>query len=174
MPNRTRARKVPYGSTRTAYVPRTRRRDAQPIVLVVPERPTLAQRAMSAFGAWLWETRGTWAPTGVALAALLATGVLHLLAWWTALLLAPAAAAPSGWLAWIGVRRPARDRSIRRWRRALAALATTAAIWAVLAVGFGPFARPLVVIWLALATTAQALWLYTRRTAATEPIEEIN
>ncbi|WP_262063955.1 hypothetical protein [Streptomyces sp. STR69] len=172
MPNRT--RKVSYGGTRTAHVPRTRRRDAQPIVLVVPERPTLTQRAMRALGTWLWETRRSWAPTGIAVAAFLATGIVHVLAWWTALVLAPAVAVPFGWLTWVGNRRQTDDRSVRRWRRTVAALATTATAWAALSVAFGPLARPLPLLWLALAITAQVLWLRTRRAAATAPIEEIH
>ncbi|MET8808139.1 hypothetical protein [Streptomyces sp. NPDC004546] len=174
MPNRTRARKVAYGGARTVHVPRTRRRDAQPIVLVVPERPTLAQRAFRAIGVWLWETRRSWAPTGMAVAALLASGVVHVLAWWTAIVLAPAAGIPFGWLAWMNLRHPADDRSIRRWRRALAALCSVTAAWAALAVGFGPLTRPLPLIWIALTVTAQVLWLRTRHTAKTAPIEEID
>ncbi|MCI3276256.1 hypothetical protein [Streptomyces cylindrosporus] len=171
MPNRS--RKVPYGIPRTVHVPRTRRRDAQPIILVVPERPTLAQRAARALGTWLWETRRSWAPTGIAVAALLTTAVLHGLFWWTAFLLATATFAPYGWLVWLTWRRPADDRSIHHWRKALAALATLAIAWAALAVFFGPLAGPLGLIWLALAITAQALWLRTRRAAASAPVEEI-
>lgn len=171
MTNRTRKT---YGGPRTVHVPRTRRRDAQPIVLVVPERPTLSQRAARALGAWLWETRASWAPVPIALTALLAVTLLHVLAWWTAFLLAPGAFAPYGWLFWLALRRPAADRSIRRWRKALAALASLTTSWAAAAVFFGPLAGPLEVIWLALAITAQVLWLRTRRSNATAPIEEIH
>ncbi|MFD8034682.1 hypothetical protein ACFV3F_39315 [Streptomyces sp. NPDC059717] len=174
MPNRTRARKIAYDGARTVHIPRTRRRDAQPIILVVPERPTLAQRAIRSLGSWLWETRRSWAPTGIALAALLTTGMMHVLASWTAFLIAAAAAVPFGWLGWVSTCRPADDRSIRRWRRALALLAFLTTGWAALAVAFGPFAHPLPLIWLTLAITAQALWLRTRRAAATDPIEEIH
>ncbi|MET7701339.1 hypothetical protein [Streptomyces sp. NPDC005485] len=175
MPKRSRAAKIPYGSTRTVHMPRTRRRDAQPIVLIVPERPTLTQRALRALGGWLWDTRRAWSPSGVALAALVAAALMHALFWWTAFVLAPAALLPFGWLAWAGVRRPADDRTVRRWRHTLAVLASAATAWAALAVCFGPLAGPLELIWFALAVTAQVLWLRTRRTtAATVPIEEIH
>ncbi|OAR24316.1 hypothetical protein A8W25_18020 [Streptomyces sp. ERV7] len=176
MPNRTRPRttKLPYGhgAARTVHhIPRTRRRDSQPIVLIVPERPTLTRRAATAAGMWFWEQRGTWAPTALALLAFVAVAIGHVLASWTGLLLAPVAALPLGWLVWTNRREPQADRSVRRWRRALALLTTTAIVWAACALAFGPTAGPLGLLWLVTAISAQVMWLRARRTS-TDPIEE--
>ncbi|MFF3977745.1 hypothetical protein [Streptomyces sp. NPDC001828] len=172
MTNRTGPRKARRGAARSVHLPRTRRRDAQPIVLVVPHQPTLAARAASAVGSWLWDTRATWAPTGIALAALPATAIGHAAFWWAGFLLAPLAASPLGWLAWTGQRRPTTDRTVRRWRRGLAVVGTAASTWTALAVAFGPLTGPLGLIWLLTTVAAQVLWLRTRRTS-TDPIEEI-
>jgi hypothetical protein len=179
MPNRTRPRppkaKMPYGygTSRTVHrIPRTRRRDAQPIVLVVPERPTLTRRAAGALGLWLWEHRRTWAPTGIAVLALPTTALGHAAFWWAGLVLAPLAAAPLGWLTWMGRHRPADDRAVRRWRQGLVLLATAAATWASLALAVGPLTGPIGLLWLLITATSQVLWLRTRSTS-TDPIEEI-
>ncbi|WP_369377089.1 hypothetical protein [Streptomyces sp. cg36] len=178
MTNRTRTRtaKVPPGTT-ALRIPRQRRRgfgrrSTQPIVLVVPEQPTLASRAAWAVGGWLWDSRRTWAPIGLAVLALPATAIAHAVFWWAGLVLAPLTAAPLVWLAWTSRRRPAADRTVRRWRRGLASLATAATAWAALAIVFGPLSGPLGLLWVLSTTTAQVLWLRSLR-ASVDPIEEI-
>ncbi|MER5887269.1 hypothetical protein ABT160_25895 [Streptomyces sp. NPDC001941] len=177
----SRATKVQYGygGTRTVHrIPRTRRRDAQPIVLIVPERPTLLRRAASALGLWLWERRRAWAPAALALLALPAAAVGHVLASWTGLALAPAAVLPLAWLLRTSRRDAYPDPSVRRWRLALALAATSATAWAALALAFGPTAGPLELLWLATAVAAQVLWLRSRRTPAptapNSPTEELH
>ncbi|AWI30416.1 hypothetical protein [Streptomyces tirandamycinicus] len=178
MSNRTRARgaKIPPGAT-AIRVPRQRRRgfggrQMGPIILVVPEKPSLAARATYAVGGWVWDRRRSWAPTGIAVVAFVAAAIVHVLAWWTGLVLAPATAAPLVWLWWTSRHRPAEARSVRRWRRGLALLGIAAAAWAALAVAFGPTAGPLELLWLIATIAAQALWLQLRRTSP-DPIEEI-
>ncbi|WP_405807457.1 hypothetical protein OG729_20100 [Streptomyces sp. NBC_00210] len=177
MTNRTRIRtaKVPRGTT-AIRIPRQGRRRigrraAQPIVLVVPEQPSLGARAAAAAGGWLWDRRGSWAPTAIALAAFLAAAIVHALAWWSGLVLAPATAAPLIWLLRTNRQRPAGDPSVRRWRNGLVLLATTATAWAALALAFGPTAGPLELLWLISTIAAQTLWLRSRRTP--DPTEEI-
>lgn len=175
MSKNARARKTPPGVT-AIRIPRQRRSrfgrgSVEPIILVVPEQPSLGVRAATAVGGWLWDRRGAWAPTGIALAAFAATAVGHLLAWWTGLVLAPAAALPLAWLLLVKRRRPAGDRTVRHLRIGLAALATTVTAWAALALAFGPTAGPLELLWALTAIAAQTLWLFARRNP--ETTEEI-
>ncbi|GAA0922218.1 hypothetical protein [Streptomyces thermoalcalitolerans] len=165
MSSRTRARGVKTAaSVHTVHIPRRRgRRSAQPFVIVVPERPSLAREALSVLGGLLWRFRGALAPTGLALLAVPVTAVLHAIAWWSGLLLAPAAGAPLVWLAVIQRRRPARA-AVLAWRAGLAALAGVACAWVALAAGFGPLAGPLELLWLLTWLTAQTAWLIVRRT----------
>ncbi|MBT2367148.1 hypothetical protein J7E88_17995 [Streptomyces sp. ISL-10] len=177
MANRTRARnaKMPPGTT-AIRIPRQRRRGfgrrPEPIILVVPEQPLLAARAAYAVGGWMWDRRRAWAPTGIAVAAFVTAAIVHVLAWWTGLVLAPATAAPLVWLWWTYQHRPAEEPSVRRWRRGLALLGVASTAWAALALAFGPTAGPLELLWLVNAIAAQVLWLQVRRTSP-DPIEEI-
>ncbi|MFF4347873.1 hypothetical protein [Streptomyces sp. NPDC001530] len=168
MSSRTRARaralKVPAGAT-TVRIPRQRgRRSAQPFVVVVPERPSLTREALGFLGRALCRFRRPLAPTGFALLALLGTAVLHTLAWWSGLVLAPTAAGPLLWLTFVQRRRPAADRAVWGWRIAVALLGTTALAWVVLAAAFGPLAGPLELVWLLTLIAAQTAWLTVRRT----------
>ncbi|MGP3773223.1 hypothetical protein ACTWJ8_20615 [Streptomyces sp. SDT5-1] len=164
--SRVRAAKVPAGAT-VIKMPRQRRsgRRAQPFVVVVPaERHSLSRRLAEWAGLALWEHRRAIAPTALALAAFPLTAILHALAWWSGLLLAPVAAGPLVWLLVTQRRRPAATRSVLGWRVGLALLSTTAVAWMALAAGFGPLAGPLPLLWLLTATAAQTTWLIVRRT----------
>ncbi|WP_055566993.1 hypothetical protein [Streptomyces atriruber] len=168
MSSRTRSRartaKVPAGAT-TVRIPRQRgRRSAQPFIVVVPERPSLTARFAGFLGELLWDHRRALAPLGVALAAFPVTALLHVLAWWSGLLLAPLAAGPLGWLLITQRRRPAADRGVLGWRIGLTLLATATTAWLALAAAFGPLAGPLELLWLLTLITAQTAWLVIRRT----------
>ncbi|WP_405536390.1 hypothetical protein [Streptomyces sp. NBC_00075] len=129
----------------------------------MPERPSLTREFAVFVGRLLWCFRVSLAPTGIALATFVVTALLHALAWWSALVLAPAVAAPIAWLAFVQRRHPA-HRTTLAWRIGTAALATLALGWAALAAGFGPLAGPLELLWLFLLLPAQAAWLIVRRT----------
>ncbi|WP_338682180.1 hypothetical protein QD712_06955 [Streptomyces acidiscabies] len=164
MSNRTRARAVKSAAgVHTVSIPRQRGRRGEQVVIVVPERPTLTRLLAGAAGRALWRARRALAPTALALAALPLSGVLHLLAWWSSLLLAPFAVAPVVWLLVMHRRRPAKG-SVVMWRAGLAALATLAAVWLCLAAGFGPLAGPLPLLWLLLLIAVQTVWTVVRRT----------
>ncbi|MEW2114559.1 hypothetical protein AB0945_05095 [Streptomyces sp. NPDC005474] len=165
MSSRTRTRRVKTAAgVTTVRLPRQRgRRTAQPFVVVVPERPSLARELAAWTGHLLWRFRHALAPTGIALAVFVVTALLHVFAWWSALVLAPAVAAPAGWLAFMQRRRPATGTTLG-WRAALALLITLAFTWAALAAGFGPLAGPLPLLWLLLLLPAQTGWLIVRRT----------
>ncbi|WSQ11161.1 hypothetical protein OG604_27340 [Streptomyces sp. NBC_01231] len=165
MSSRTRTRTVKTAAgVHTVRIPRQRgRRSAQPFVVVVPEHPTLTREALGFVGRALWRFRSSLAPTGFALLALVVTALLHVLGWWSGLVLAPLAAAPPLWLAIVQRHRPARTSALA-WRIALAVLATLAFAWAALAAGFGPLAGPLELVWLLMLIAAQTGWLIVRRT----------
>ncbi|MBK3564526.1 hypothetical protein [Streptomyces sp. MBT62] len=159
---RTRSAKSAAGVT-TVRLPRQRgRRSAQPFVVVVPERPSLTREALTAIGSLLWRFRRPLIPTALALLAWLVTALLHAIAWWSGLLLAPAAAVPVLWLLVMQRRRPARS-SVLAWRAGLAVLATLTAAWTAFAAGFGPLAGPLPLFWLLTWLIAQTAWLIVRR-----------
>lgn len=161
--SRTRSVKTAAGVT-SVHIPRQRgRRSAQPFVVVVPERPSLTREVLTAIGALLWRFRRPLAPTGLALLAFVVTAILHAIAWWSGLLLAPAAAVPVLWLGVMQRRRPASG-SVLAWRIGLTLLATTTAAWAALASGFGPLAGSLELWWLLTWIAAQTAWLIVRRT----------
>lgn len=162
MSSRTRAR-GPKGAVHTVSIPRQRgRRGAQPFVIVVPETPSLTREALGFLGRALWKGRRALAPTALALLAFVVVGLLHVMAWWSSLVLAPLAAAPLVWLAVMQVRRPGRGRVVL-WRAGLALLATLALTWAAFAAGFGPLAGPLELVWLLMWIAAQTTWLIVRR-----------
>ena len=161
MSSRTRARGA--AGVHTVRIPHQRgRRSAQPFVVVVPERPSLTREALTTIGSLLWRFRRPLAPTALALLAWPVTALLHAIAWWSGLLLAPAAAVPVLWLLVMQRRRAARS-SVLAWRVGLALLATVTAAWAALASGFGPLAGPLPLFWLLTWLVAQTAWLIVRR-----------
>ncbi|MEU6917968.1 hypothetical protein [Streptomyces olindensis] len=165
MSSRTRTRTVKTAAgIHTVRIPRQRgRRGADPFVIVVPERPSLTREALGFVGRSLWTFRRALAPTSLSVLAFLVAGLLHLIAWWSALVIAPVAAAPLGWVLVMQRRRPARAAALA-WRIGLAALATLAAVWLALAAGFGPLAGPLALLWLLIWLTAQTAWLVVRHT----------
>ncbi|MFF5496367.1 hypothetical protein [Streptomyces aquilus] len=164
MSSRTRSRKVRTAAgVHTVQLPRQRGRRSQPFVVVVPERPSLTREALGFIGRGLWSVRHALAPTGLAVLALVVTGLLHVIAWWSALVLAPAAFAPAVWFAVVQRSRPAHGSTLA-WRIALAMFATLALTWASLAAGFGPWAGPLALVWLLTLIAAQITWLFVRRT----------
>ncbi|MEU6918883.1 hypothetical protein [Streptomyces olindensis] len=162
MPSRTRARSVKTAAgVHTVRIPRQRGRRSDPFVIVVPERPSLAREALGFVGRGLWTFRRALAPTGLSVLAFLVAGLLHLIAWWSSLVIAPVAAVPVVWLLLVQRRRPARSSALA-WRIALAALATFAAVWLALAAGFGPLAGPLALLWLLILIATQTAWLIIR------------
>ncbi|MDQ1039668.1 hypothetical protein QFZ75_006084 [Streptomyces sp. V3I8] len=151
-------------SPKTVRIPRQRGRGRQPYIVVVPEhRHSLTGRAASALALLVWDHRRALAPTGLALLAFGLTTVLHTLAWWAALVLAPAALAPLVWFAIVQRRHPA-DASALAWRITLAAVSALAGGWVALAVAAGPLAGPLEVWWLLLLLGTQTAWFIVRRT----------
>ncbi len=165
MTSRTRTRKVKTAAgVHTVRIPRQRgRRSAQPFVVVVPEHPSLTREALGFMGRVLWSSRSALAPIGFALLAFGLTALLHVIAWWAGLLLAPLAVAPALWLAMVQRRRPAHDSTLA-WRIGLAVFAALAGAWVTSAVIFGPLADALPVIWLLGLIAAQTAWLIVRRT----------
>ncbi|MFF8645028.1 hypothetical protein [Streptomyces sp. NPDC015345] len=166
MSSRTRTRravKVPAGAT-TVRIPRQRgRRSGQPFIVVVPDRPSLSREAFGFLGRVLWKHRRSLAPLVLAVLAVPVTAVLHVLAWWSGLVLAPLAAGPLVWLVVMQRSRPA-TRGVLGWRIGLALLATAATAWLALAAAFGPLAGPLELVWLLTLFGAQTAWLVVRRT----------
>ncbi|MFI0166750.1 hypothetical protein [Streptomyces sp. NPDC017095] len=165
MSSRSRARGLKSAAgVHTVHIPRQRgRRGAQPFVIVVPEQPSLTREAAGWAGRMLWRHRGALAPTGWALLALAAAGLLHAQAPRTGLLLAVLAAGPAVWVLLAQRRRPGTG-SVLAWRIALALLATLALSWFAAATGFGPLTGPLALLWLLIWGTAQTAWLIVRRT----------
>ncbi|MYT12176.1 hypothetical protein YWIDRAFT_01414 [Streptomyces sp. SceaMP-e96] len=164
MSSRSRTRAVKAAGVTTVRIPRQRgRRAADPFVIVVPERPSLTRQALTGLALILWNHRRALAPTGAALSAFLVTALLHALAWWSGLVLAPLVVAPALWLGFVHFRRPSQG-SAALWRVALALLATLAFAWVALAAWFGPLAGPLELVWLLTWLVAQTAWLIVRRT----------
>ncbi|MFJ2925014.1 hypothetical protein ACIPIU_08325 [Streptomyces massasporeus] len=157
---RTRSVKTAAG-VHTVRIPRQRGRRSDPFVIVVPERPSLTREALGFLGHSLWTFRRALAPTGLSVLAFLVAGLLHLIAWWSALVIAPVAAVPVGWLLVMQRRRPARAAALA-WRIGLVTLATAAAVWLALAAGFGPLNGTLALLWLLIWITAQTAWLIIR------------
>jgi hypothetical protein len=140
------------------------RRSRQPFVVVMPERRSLTREVLSAIGPLLWHFRRQLAPTGFALLAFALTALLHALAPWSGLVLAPAAVAPVVWLLIVQRRDPADTGSVLAWRIGLGASVFLAAAWAAAATVFGPLAGPLEIWWLLILIAAQSAWLIVRRT----------
>ncbi|MBD0838854.1 hypothetical protein [Streptomyces sp. TRM68416] len=164
MSSHTRTRKVRTAAgVHTVQLPRQRGRRSQPFVVVVPEQPSLTREALGFVGRGLWSVRQALAPTGFAVLALGVTTLMHTIAWWSALVLAPAAFAPAVWFAVMQRSRPAHGSTLL-WRFALGMFATLAFTWAALAAGFGPWAGALPLVWLLALIMAQTVWLFIRRT----------
>ncbi|GGU20680.1 hypothetical protein [Streptomyces daghestanicus] len=164
MSSRTRARGVKVAGVTTVRIPRQRgRRRSDPFVVVVPERPSLAREVLGFLGGLLWRSRRALAPTGLAVLLPVVAGLLHLMAWWSGLVLAPAAAGPLVWLLIVQRRRPAGG-AVLAWRAGVAALAASALAWLATAAGCGPLAGALELWWLLMLITAQSAWLVVRRT----------
>ncbi|MEH0635448.1 hypothetical protein QBA35_19315 [Streptomyces bottropensis] len=163
MSSRTRTRAVKTAAgVHTVRLPRQRgRRSAQPFVIVVPERPSLTREALGFVGRLLWRFRRALAPTGFAVLAFVVAALLHLTAWWSALVIAPTVLAPTLWVLLMQRRRPASG-SVLGWRIGLAVLATFAAAWLALAAGFGPLAGALPLLWLLVSIAAQSVWFFVR------------
>ncbi|MEV0254422.1 hypothetical protein AB0H82_09140 [Streptomyces sp. NPDC050732] len=167
MSSRTRTRravKVPAGAT-TIRIPRQRgrRRSGQPFIVVLPEQRSLTRELLGSLAGVVWAHRRPLAPTAIALVALPATALLHVLVWWSGLALAPLAVGPLVWLLITQRRRPATG-SVLGWRIGLVLLASLAAGWAALAAAFGPLAGPLELVWLFTLIAAQTVWFIVRRT----------
>ncbi|MFG2738515.1 hypothetical protein ACGFY0_00355 [Streptomyces chartreusis] len=162
MSSRTRTRGG--AAVHTVRIPRQRgRRGSDPFVVVVPQRPSLTHQAFAGLALMLWDHRRALAPTGFAVLALVAGFLLHTIAWWSGLVLAPLAAGPLVWLL-VMQRRRRGTGSVLAWRIGVTVLATSALTWLALAAGFGPLAGPLELIWLLTLITAQTAWLIVRRT----------
>ncbi len=168
MPSRTRVRKVPPG-VQTIRVPGQRGRRGEQVVIVVPERHSLTRQLLSGIALMAWDHRRALAPTSLALAAFGVTTLLHLVAWWSGVILAPAALAPLVWLAIVQRQRPAKGSSLA-WRIALSVAATLAAAWMAAGAIFGPLTGPLELLWLLALIGTQTTWLVVRRTNLTEEI----
>jgi hypothetical protein len=148
----------------TVRIPNQRgRRSRQPFVVVMPERQSLTRVLLGLAGQALWDARRALAPTGLALLAFALTALLHALAWWSGLVLAPAAVAPVVWLAIVQRSAPATGSALA-WRIGLVALTFLAAGWVATAAAFGPLAGPLELWWLLTLIAAQSAWLIVRRT----------
>ncbi|MFJ2906273.1 hypothetical protein [Streptomyces sp. NPDC087212] len=139
---------------------RGRRRTGEPVVVVVAEPPSLTRQAVGL----LWRFRRPLVPAGVAGLALAGTGVLHVAAPWAVLPLTIAAAAPTVWLAVVQRLHPVSGRALAL-RAGRGAAVTAALAWSALAVGFGPLAGPLGLVWLLLLLAAQTTWLIVDRPA---------
>ena len=157
---RTRVQKVPAGA-QTIRIPKGRR--SEPVIVVVPERPSLTRQALMGLALIVWDHRRALAPTSLALLAVGVTTLLHLVAWWSGLVLAPAALAPLVWLAIVQRQRPAKGSSLA-WRIALSVASTLAAGWMAAGAIFGPLTGPLELLWLLALIGTQTTWLIVRRT----------
>jgi hypothetical protein len=148
----------------TVRIPRQRgRRRSEPFVVVVPERPSLTREALGFLGGLLWRFRHALAPTGLAMLVLVVAVLLHVMAWWSGLILAPTAAGPLVWLLLMQRRRPAAG-TVLAWRISLAALLASALAWLATAAAAGPLAGALELWWLLTLILAQSAWLIVRRT----------
>lgn len=147
----------------TVRVPRSRGRRGDPFVVVVPERPSLTRQALTGLALIAWDHRRAFAPIPLALLALGLSALVHSVAWWSGLVLAPVAAAPLVWL-WIVQHRHPEGGSALAWRIALSVTSTLAVGWAAAASLFGPFAGPLELLWLLALIGTQTAWPIVRRT----------
>ncbi|MFB7255735.1 hypothetical protein [Streptomyces nojiriensis] len=161
MSRRTRTH-TSQGAAPTVHIPRQRgHRQGPQVIVVVSDEPTLTQRAAAATGRWVWKHRRTWAPTGLALLLLPATGIVHLITPWAALVAAPAAV-PLAILGWKAKSRPVPTPAAGARRIALAVLALASLTWLALALWFGPAEPVLMGLWSLITLHAQITWLFAR------------
>ncbi|MFD9909511.1 hypothetical protein [Streptomyces sp. NPDC059063] len=158
---RVRTTKTSDGAT-TVRIPGQRGRKGQTFVLLVqPGRPTPARRVLAVLGRLLW--RPCLLPTGLAVLLLALTAILHVLAPWTAYLLAGAGLIPLA----VVLARPVSERKDGgRFRESLNGLllgvalgSAAVGLWAALAVELGPLAGPLEILWFLGLLAAQGLRL---------------
>ncbi|MFJ4591322.1 hypothetical protein [Kitasatospora sp. NPDC088861] len=145
-------------------------RGTAPVVVVVPQQPSLAGRLALATGRALWRRRVAWAPVWVGIGIFGTAGVLSAAPAAALALAVPAVLLPAGWT--LIVRRHPRSavrRKARAHTRAVAAWSAGLA-WSAAAVWFGPTGGLLAAAWLAGTATAQTLWWRHRRTLATTPL----
>ncbi|WP_372349605.1 hypothetical protein [Streptomyces sp. KL116D] len=127
----------------------------------------MARRAGNHLALAAWEHRQALAPTFAAVLAFNLAALLHALAWWSGLLLAPVALAPAVVLAIVQRQHKARGSALA-WRIGLAVASTFTAAWLALAATFGPLYGPhagtLCIVWLLALVGAQTTWPLVRRT----------
>ncbi len=163
MSSRTRTRTVKTAAgVHTVRLPRQRGRRSEPFVIVVPERPSLTRELFGLLGGCLWRFRRSLAPTALGVLALGVAAVLHAMAWWSGLVLTPAAVAPLVWLAIVQRRHPVSGSALV-WRIALSIASTLAAALMAATAAFGPLAEPLPLLWLLGLIGAQTSWFFVRR-----------
>ncbi|GGV04025.1 hypothetical protein GCM10010495_14600 [Kitasatospora herbaricolor] len=147
-------------------------RGAAPVVVVIPERPTLGRQLAYATGSALWRHRAAWAPTWGALGLFTAAGLLSVAAPAAGIVLTvPALLVPAGWAL---VRRWHPRSAVRRRARALrlpVLLTSAVALWTGAACLFGTINWPLFGLWAAATATGQAAWWRSRRTVPTVPLQ---
>lgn len=161
------SRRIRPPAASTVRIPR--QRGGQPVIVVLsPEQaPSLSARAALALGSWVWKHRRHWAPTGLAIALLALTGLVHLIEPRTAWALAPLALTPLGVWVWIAWRRPATSRAAKTWRALIAAAAAAGVGWVPVAIWFGPAHPAVALIWALLTLAAQLAWLIGRPSTRT-------
>lgn len=159
---RTRVQKVPAG-VQTVRIPGQRGRRGEQVVIVVPERHSLTRQLLGGLALMAWDHRRTLAPIPLAVLTLGVAWILHTVAWWSGVALAPAAVAPLVWLAIMQRRHPASGSTLA-WRIGLSIASTIAAGWLAAAATFGPFSGPLELLWLLILIAAQTAWPIARRT----------
>ena len=146
-------------------------RGTTPLVVMIPERPTLTRQLAYATGAVLWRHRAAWAPSWGALGLFAASGLLSVAAPAAGIVLAvPALLVPAGWAI---VRRWHPRSAVRRRARALrlpVLVSCSALAWTAAAVLAGPANWPLFGLWLAGTAAGQAAWWRSRRALAATPL----
>lgn len=147
-------------------------RGTQPVVVVVPRRPSLAGRLALALGASLWRGRAEWAPVWGSTGVLTVSAVLSATVPAVGIVVAvPAVLLP---VAWAVARRwhprPAVRRQVRALRTRVFAVSGALA-WCATAVLVGPVNWPMFALWLVGTTAAQAVWWRARRALASKPIQ---
>ncbi|MET9695593.1 hypothetical protein ABZY31_01500 [Streptomyces sp. NPDC006529] len=171
MSRRIRTTAAQSAAPHTVHIPRQRGKQGPQVIVVVSEPPTLTARATAASGRWVWKHRRAWAPTGLAVLALMVTGVVHLIEPRTAWVLAPLALAPVAVWAWITRRRPATSRTTMTWRALTSAGAAGVVAWVPVAIWFSPTHPAVALSWALLTLAAQLAWSIAGRLATTHPKE---
>ncbi|MFI6150442.1 hypothetical protein [Streptomyces sp. NPDC051109] len=158
------SRRTRPSAASTIHIPRQRGGRREPVILVVSSEPppTLASRAALASGRWAWKHRRSWAPTGIATALFVITGVVHLVEPRTAWFLAALALAPAGVWVWVLLHRRPTSRRAATLRAVFASFATAVAAWIALAVWFAPTRAALFTAWTVLTLATQVAWIVAR------------